>query len=59
MEGIKFELVPEEGRVDGENYLCEMKHGYIEGVWDSSEGTCTGYYWGDIRFYPICTYRQC
>ena len=44
--------IPFEEAVNGQKYLTKMKHGWIEGTWDAKEGTCTGYYWRDICWYP-------
>lgn len=56
MSDIKLIEVKEEDRVNGEEYLCLMKHGYIQGWWDAEEGTCRGYYWHDIEWFPTVTY---
>lgn len=55
--GITLVEVKEEDRVNGEEYLCEMKHGMIEGWWDAEEKVCTGYYWQDIQWWPYVTYK--
>lgn len=42
---------------DGAFYITEMKHGWIEGQYDALRGTCSGYYWTDIEWYPEALYR--
>lgn len=44
--------------IDGEEYLTEMKHGYLSGTWDAKERIFRGYYWNDLewwayRYVPI------
>lgn len=46
-----------EQAVDGEKYITKMKHGWIEGYWDAEDGTCHGYYWQDMEWYPEKLYE--
>lgn len=54
---MKLVKVPFEEAIDGEEYLTEMKHGWISGQWDSEGKTCAGYYWRDMEWYPNALYR--
>jgi hypothetical protein len=54
---MKLEEVPFEEAIDGEEYLTEMKHGWISGQWDLERKTCCGYYWRDIEWYPHTLYK--
>lgn len=49
--------VPFEEAIEGEEYLTEMKHGWISGQWDPERQTCGGYYWHDMEWYPHVLYR--
>lgn len=36
---------------EGVPVLTDMKHGLIQGVYDSEEECFTGYYWSDMQWY--------
>ena len=36
---------------NGQNCLCEMKHGLISGYYETKDNTFTGYYFTDITWY--------
>lgn len=54
---MKLIEVPIEEAVDGENYLTEMKHGWISGDWCAEDKCCYGYYWQDMSWYPHKLYK--
>lgn len=54
---MKLVKVPFEEAVPFENYLTEMKHGWIEGQWDPEDEVCRGYYWHDMEWYPHALYK--
>lgn len=43
---------PVEEAKDGYNYITEMKHGIISGGFDARDGTCGGYYWQSLNWFP-------
>lgn len=53
---MKLVRVPFEDAIEGEEYLTEMKHGWISGYWDPKTETCNGYYWRDMEWYPHALY---
>ena len=55
---MKLIKVPIEEAVDGEEYLTEMKHGWISGAWIAEEEICMGYYWHDLEWAPYALYRM-
>lgn len=57
MTHLKLVHVPFEEAVPFENYLTEMKHGWIYGEWDPEDRVCRGYYWHDMEWYPHALYR--
>jgi hypothetical protein len=54
---ITLTYIPFEDAIDGDKYITKMKHGYIEGYWDSATRTCSGYYWRDMEWYPTALYK--
>jgi len=54
---IKLVHVPFEEAVDGELYITEMKHGWIQGYWDAEDKSCRKYYWRDMEWWPEALYR--
>lgn len=54
---MKLVEVPIVEAVDGEKYLTKMKHGWIEGYFNSDDMTCEAYYWRDMSWYPEKLYR--
>ncbi len=53
---MKLVRVPFEDAIEGEEYLTEMKHGWISGYWDPTSETCSGYYWRFDEWYPHALY---
>lgn len=56
--GWKLVEISAKDAVDGESYITKMKHGFIEGYWNKEEGTCHGYYWSDIEWFPYALYKM-
>lgn len=54
---MKLIKVPFEEAIEGEEYLTEMKHGWISGQWDPEDKVCRGYYWRDMEWYPHALYK--
>lgn len=48
---MNWRLMTEERPEDGQECLTKMKHGIIQGHYDASDGTFTGYYWSDIEWW--------
>ena len=46
-----------EEAIEGEEYLTEMKHGWISGQWDPEDKVCRGYYWRAMEWYPHALYK--
>ena len=54
---MKLVHVPFEEAIEGEEYLTEMKHGWISGQWDPEDKVCREYYWRDMEWYPHALYK--